>query len=325
MVRPRNEPSHTLYFASVDPRVTARALYEICCQAGPVKKVFLPEDDKGVRKNFAFVEFESLEGSIYAWAMLCGVLNLYGRPVRVDFAEKGGPAELTSEQKEMYERFLQVLSNGRGASGMIQSTPPPVVANWAVASHLHHVASAPSMLQGQTSYSGSLTPTYQHCYGGQAQDLASWGTARSDKQQHFMYGQQGANLGPCGDHYRHPYPGTPNPPVAYHQETAYLPGHQVDHYDAVAPPPPPPTAPAPAPPGPQGGRGLTSPTLSHDDTPSQVSGTGVRYVPLSSLHVAGSGEDLEEGEVPPPLPDSPHGSPPPPPPDSPFDHFDYHH
>lgn len=51
-----SEPTDTLHLSNLDDRVTQRHLYEICCNAGPIKRVTINDSSRNI---FAFVQYES--------------------------------------------------------------------------------------------------------------------------------------------------------------------------------------------------------------------------------------------------------------------------
>lgn len=78
--------SDTLFFGNLDARVTRRTLYDLCCQAGPVAQVRLPQDQQGNQRGFGFCQYTDSASAAYAIALFKGSVTLYGRSVAVDYS-----------------------------------------------------------------------------------------------------------------------------------------------------------------------------------------------------------------------------------------------
>ncbi|KAF6261576.1 hypothetical protein COO60DRAFT_754300 [Scenedesmus sp. NREL 46B-D3] len=89
-------PSLTVYLGNLDSKVTDRHLYELGCQAGPVQQVKVQHDSDTNKKGFGFITYAALDSAIYCLGLYRGLLNLFGLPVNVNFANKW---MLTTSQK----------------------------------------------------------------------------------------------------------------------------------------------------------------------------------------------------------------------------------
>ncbi|KAK9828077.1 hypothetical protein WJX81_000557 [Elliptochloris bilobata] len=75
----QQQATDTLYLGNLDARVTRRLVYELCCQAGPVARVSVPEEAPGTHKGYAFCQYEDLESAKYAKALFEARVTLFGR------------------------------------------------------------------------------------------------------------------------------------------------------------------------------------------------------------------------------------------------------
>ncbi|OWM67546.1 spliceosome-associated protein 49 [Punica granatum] len=73
----------TMFIGNLDERVSERALYDICIQAGRVVNLYIPRDRETDRpKGIAFAEYESEEIAEYAVKLFSGLITLYNRTLR---------------------------------------------------------------------------------------------------------------------------------------------------------------------------------------------------------------------------------------------------
>ncbi|KAK9811916.1 hypothetical protein WJX72_012365 [[Myrmecia] bisecta] len=93
--QPAKQPTDTLYLGNLDPAVTKRQLYEICCQAGPILRITLPDDEKapGIHRGFAFCQYKDLESALYAHELLHNNVKLYSHPMVVRYSVGGNAAQ----------------------------------------------------------------------------------------------------------------------------------------------------------------------------------------------------------------------------------------
>lgn len=64
--------NRTMYVRNLDSRVNEELLYELFLQAGPLVEVFIPRNDAGEMRGFAFVEYEDEESVKYALELFEG-------------------------------------------------------------------------------------------------------------------------------------------------------------------------------------------------------------------------------------------------------------
>lgn len=73
----------TVFVGNLDPRVDVSILYELFCQAGPIKLITRHPD-----RAYAFIQFDSEASAEYAVELLGGLpLQLFGRSVSVNWSE----------------------------------------------------------------------------------------------------------------------------------------------------------------------------------------------------------------------------------------------
>ena len=58
-------------------------------QAGPVKRVSIPQEADGTHKGFAFCQFTSVASASYAKQLFQDLVCLFGRPLRINFSHQG--------------------------------------------------------------------------------------------------------------------------------------------------------------------------------------------------------------------------------------------
>ena len=83
------EQLRTLWCGGISDKVDEEILYELFQNAGPLERVVIPKDKETKRqKNFAFIVFQHVESTQYAYDLLNGT-ELFRQPIRLQNKETG--------------------------------------------------------------------------------------------------------------------------------------------------------------------------------------------------------------------------------------------
>ena len=83
------EQLRTLWCGGISDKVDEEILYELFLNAGPLEKVHIPKDKETKKqKNFAFIVFQHVESTQYAFDLLNGT-ELFRQPIRLQNKDTG--------------------------------------------------------------------------------------------------------------------------------------------------------------------------------------------------------------------------------------------
>lgn len=188
---------HTCYaqsFPQLDPRVTPRMLYSLCCQAGKVQRVHIPSDS-GRPKGFAFIQYDCIDSAVYAYGLFKGTIRLFGRAPDVAFSRSG----VTHTLEDLPESVRAGLQRAED----IQASEAAVAAAAAAAKRQQSPFAPPARYDVAGSPAAAGTPSAGH--GGYAPDYStpmyggrSGGGSWSEAPRSGEYGSTGGSGGGYG-------------------------------------------------------------------------------------------------------------------------------
>ena len=80
-------PNARVYVGNIDYETRFRDLLKMFGRFGPIKDTYMPLDNEGRNKGFAFVEFEQAEHAATAVEKSQNLFGIGGRQIRVKIAE----------------------------------------------------------------------------------------------------------------------------------------------------------------------------------------------------------------------------------------------
>ncbi|KAJ7564580.1 hypothetical protein O6H91_02G024000 [Diphasiastrum complanatum] len=96
----------TIFLSNLDEKVHERLLYEVMVQAGPLVKVYIPQDKETKQnKGYGFAEYETEESAEYALKLFSGLVSFHNRPVKFSISASEKPAQTLENWKAIPNRL----------------------------------------------------------------------------------------------------------------------------------------------------------------------------------------------------------------------------